>query len=77
MGGWEKNWTFHFYQLYNNDLDLWSKDLKDSALYNSDLNACADPNFIPILTDQYHKVLSNLIELHAPVRTRIVTLRPH
>ena len=58
----------------NIDLDLWNKDLKDSALYNSDLNACADPN---VLTDQYHKVLSNLIELHAPVRPRTVTLRPH
>ena len=29
------------------------------------------------MTDQYDKVLSNLIELHAPVRTRTVTLRPY
>ena len=66
--------TFQCRKLRKIDLDLWNKDLKDSALYNSDLNACTDPN---VLTDQYNKVLSNPIELHAPVRFRTVTLRPY
>ena len=44
-----------------------------TALYNSTTDDC-DPDF---LTSQYNDVLQLLMDKHAPVRTRTITLRPY
>lgn len=55
-------------------MDSWCEDIKNSALYGTSADYCTDPN---IMVDQYNNVLSELIDKHAPIKTRSVTLRPH
>ena len=56
------------------DTSLLCDDIKDSILCSPELGFCSDVN---TLVEQYNDVLGQLIDKHAPVRSRTVTLRPH
>ena len=53
------------------DPDNLRCDICSSALYNSPSHEITD------LCDQYDSVLSSILDKHAPLRTRIITLRPN
>ncbi|PIK46354.1 hypothetical protein BSL78_16775 [Apostichopus japonicus] len=53
------------------DLDALRHDVVNSPLI---LNPADDPD---VLIEQYHTVLSDVLDKHAPVKTRKITLRPH
>ena len=65
--------TLHYRDLRHMDIDSWHEDVKNSAL-NDARSTCADAN---VLAEQYNNVLRQLLDSHAPIRTRSVTLRPH
>ena len=56
------------------DMESWRDDIRNSTLHNAALGSCIDTN---ILTDQYNNVLRELIDKHAPIHTRSITLRPN
>ena len=47
------------------------RDIRSSALYNSPSQEIME------LCDQYDSVLLSILDKHAPLRTKIITLRPN
>ena len=57
-------------KLCNIDSDSLCTDIRSSSLYNSrSLN-------LSELCDQYSSVLSSILDKHAPLRKRVITIRP-
>ena len=54
------------------DMYKFSSDLEDSALIRSPLN-----DDLSLAIDQFNSTLQSMIDNHAPIIRRSVTLRPH
>ena len=61
-------------RLRNMDINAFKSDISNSPLHSEMSNiTCTDRNS---LTDQYNRVLRELVDKHAPKRIRSITLRP-
>ena len=66
--------TVHRRNLRRIDMESWRNDIRDSVLHSAASDSSSDVN---ILTEEYNNVLRQLIDKHAPMRSRSITLRPH
>ena len=66
--------TVHHRNLHCIDMESWRNDIRDSALHSAASDSSTDVN---ILTEEYNNVVRQLIDKHAPLRSRSITLRPH
>ena len=66
-----KKTVVQYRKLQSTDVDLLRKDIQSSAYLNDTTGS------IDKLTEYYLSELSELINVHTPLITRTVTLRPH
>jgi hypothetical protein len=64
--------TLVFRSLKSVNVDHFRDDLRTSAL----LSQAGVLNNVTVITDQYNEVLETLLDKHAPIKKRTITLRP-